>query len=219
MQRTLATVALLGLISACSPGADRETAAADSENQVGTSGMDTAGAIGTTGVGTTGAMAGGSGETRAAAGIEGGTLDDAGILARIAATNQMEIGEARLAQRQARSAAVRELAQALERDHAATLSRVQAVQARTGGAGDAAAGKDALRPAPDKNADLGTKSGPEFDQAFLERQSRLHTENIRSFEGQYLAAAQDAELRTLIEQTLPTLRQHLSTIERLQARQ
>jgi putative membrane protein len=219
MQRTLVTVALAGMISACGPGADRDTAAADPGNQVGASGMDTAGTIGTTGVGTTGAMAGGSGEARAAAGIAGGTLDDASILARIEASNQMEVEEARLAQRQAQSAAVRELALTLERDHAASLSRVRALQARTGGATEAAAGKEALRPLPDTNAGLGTKSGAAFDQAFLERQSRLHTENIRSFEDQYRGAAQDAGLRTLIQQTLPTLRQHLSMIERLQARQ
>jgi putative membrane protein len=219
MQRTLVTVALLAMISACSPAADRDTAAADAENQVGAAGMDTAGTIGTTGVGTSGAMAGGSGETRAAAGIEGGTLDDASILARIAASDQMEVEEARLAQRHAQSAAVRELALTLERDHAASLSLVQAIQARTGGATDSAAGKEALRPFPEKNADLGTKSGAAFDQAFLERQFRLHAENIRSFEDQYRGAAQDAELRTLIQQTLPTLRQHLSMIERLQARQ
>lgn len=219
MQRIRVAIGLLSLIAACSAGADRDTSAADSENQVGAPGMDTAGTIGTTGVGTTGAMAGGSGETRAAAGIEGGALDDAGILARIAVSNGMEIEQARLAQRQTQSAEVRELAQALERDHAASLARIQALQARPGGSGDAAAGKEALQPAPDNNADLGTLTGTEFDRAFLERQFRLHTENIQSFEDQYLSAAQDAELRTLIQQTLPTLRQHRSMIERLQARQ
>ena len=220
MRRTRISAALLCMLAACSPDADRDTAAAaDSGNQVGASGMDTAGAIGTTGVGTTGAMAGGSGEARAAAGIEGGSLDDAGILARIAASNQLELEEARLAQRQAQSAAVKELAQALERDHAASLFRVQAIQARSGATSDAAAGKEALQPSPDKSADLATKTGAEFDDAFLVRQYRFHTENLRSFEGQYLAAVQDRELRTLIQQTLPTLRQHLSMIERLQARQ
>jgi putative membrane protein len=131
----------------------------------------------------------------------------------------MEVRDAQLAQRLAQRAGVRELAQALERDHSASLKTVQALQERTGGEAGVADQKAALEPSPDKNADLAGKTGAAFDEAFLDRQERLHQENIVNFENQYLAAAQDAELRTLIQQTLPTLRQHLSMIERLQDQQ
>ena len=218
MKRMLMTAAMLGMIAACNPdgAGDRETGAVDSDYQTRAGGpMDSA--AGTPGVGTTGATANGSGDTRAAAG-ETGALNDAGILSRIAVSNQMEVQEAQLAQRQAQSAGVKELARTLERDHSASLEKVKGLQS-TGGEADAANRKEALQDSPDKNADLAGKTGAEFDKAFLDRQQKLHEENIRNFENQYLSAAQDAEVRTLVQQTLPTLRQHLSMIERLQDQQ
>ncbi len=221
MTRIWMGVAALALGAACNPdgAGDRDSGAAESGYEARAGGMDTSATPGTSGVGTTGAVSGGSGDTRASATAAGGTLTDAGILARIAASNQLEVKEAQLAQRLARRAGVRELAQALERDHSASLETVQALQQRMGGEPDVADQKAALEPSPDKNADLAGKTGAEFDAAFLDRQERLHQENITNFENQYLTAAQDAELRTLIQQTLPTLRQHLSMIERLQDQQ
>lgn len=220
MKRMLTTAAMLAMIAACNPdgAGDRETGAVDGDYQTRAGGPLDSTAAGTSGVGTTGAAANGSGDTRAAA-VGAGALNDAAILSRIALSNQMEVQEAQLAQRQARSADVKELAQALERDHSASLDRVRGMQQTTGGEADAASRKEPLQESPDKNADLAGTTGVEFDRAFLERQKKLHEENISNFEGQYLSAAQDAELRTLIQQTLPTLRQHLSMIERLQARQ
>ena len=218
MKRMLMTAAMLGMIAACNPdgAGDRETGAVDSDYQTRAGGpMDSV--AGTPGVGTTGATANGSGDTRVGAGDA--ALNDAGILSRIAVSNQMEVQEAQLAQRQAQSAGVKELARTLERDHSASLEKVKGLQERTGGDADAANRKEALQDAPDKNADLAGKTGAEFDKAFLDRQQKLHEENIRNFENQYLSAAQDAEVRTLVQQTLPTLRQHLSMIERLQDQQ
>ena len=221
MKQTWMMAAVLAIGAACNPdgAGDREPGAAQSGYEARAGGMDTAATPGTSGVGTTGSVSGGSGDTRASATAAGGMLTDAGILARIAASNQLEMREAQLAQRLAGSAGVRELAQALERDHSASLETVQALQQRTGGEPDAADQKAAIGASPDKDADLAGKTGTEFDAAFLDRQERLHQKNITDFENQYLAAAQDAELRTLIQQTLPTLRQHLSMIERLQDQQ
>jgi putative membrane protein len=219
MKRMWLAAATLALTAACNPdgAGDHQTGAVDREYQVRAGGRtDTAMTPGTSGIGTTGATSGGSGDTRAAAITEGGALDDAGILSRIASSNRKEVQEAQLAQRQARSVGVRELAQALERDHSASLVKVQALLAEATGQAGAGNRKEALESSPKEDAGLAGMAGAEFEKAFLDRQHRLHEEDIRNFENQYLAAAQDAELRTLIQQTLPTLRQHLSMIERLQ---
>lgn len=221
MKRMLMTVAMLGTIAACNPdgAGDRNTGAVDSDYQTRAGGpLDSATATGTSGIGTTGAAANGSGDTRAVAG-DAGPLSDAGILSRIALSNQMEVQEARLAQRRGQSDGVKELARTLERDHSAGLEKVKAMQARTGSAADTEGRAQTLEESPDESADLAGKTGTAFDEAFLDRQHRLHEENISNFENQYLPAAQDAEVRTLIQQTLPTLRQHLSMIERLQDQQ
>ena len=219
MKRMLMAAAMLGMIAACNPegAGDRETGAADSDYQTRAGGPMDSAATGTSGIGTTGAVANGSGDTRAAG--ETGALNDAGILSRIALSNQMEVQEAQLAQRQAQRAGVKELARTLEREHSASLEKVKSMQARAGSEADATNRAAALDGSPDDNADLAGKTGAEFDRAFLDRQQKLHEENIRNFENQYLSAAQDAELRALIQQTLPTLRQHLSMIERLQDQQ
>lgn len=220
MKRMLIAAAALAAAAACNPdgAGNRNTGAVDGDYEVRAGGPnDTTAGTGTSGIGTTGAMSGGSGDTRAAPGT-GGTLTDAGILSRIAVANQMEVQEARLAQEQAQSAGVKELARTLERDHAMSLDKVRALQQQVG-QDSPEARKDALEQAPDKNADLAGKTGAEFDEAFLARQKKLHEENIQAFEGEFSSAARNAEVRTLIQQTLPTLRQHLSMIERLQGQQ
>jgi putative membrane protein len=220
MKRILMAAVAITMAAGCNPdgAGDRDTGAVDSDYEVRAGGPnDTTAGAATSGIGTTGAMSGGSGDTRAAPGTEG-ALTDAGILSRIAVANQMEVQEARLAQEHAQSAGVKELARTLERDHSMSLEKVRALQHQIGESSPAAR-KEALEQSPDKNTDLAGRTGAEFDEAFLARQKTLHEENIEAFENQFSSAAQNAEVRTLVQQTLPTLRQHLSMIERLQGQQ
>ena len=56
--------------------------------------------------------------------------------------------------------------------------------------------------------ELQQKSGAEFDQAYMDEMVSDHEEDIEEFES-YVESAQDPDLRTFAEQTLPTLREHL----------
>jgi len=226
MKRLLTAAACMAMLAACNPdGADtRQTGAADDydtriDDVAGRN--DTSGiSAGTPGIGTTGATGNMSGDTRGATGADaGGTgqLTEAAILSRLAVANQSEIQEAQLAQRQAASAQVKELARTLERDHSANLTRVKSLQESVESDPDARA--RAVEETDADNSDLAGKTGAEFDSAFLDRQESLHEENIRKLEEEFLPSAQDAELRTHIEQTIPTLRQHLASIRRLNEQQ
>ncbi len=226
MKRTIIAAACVGMLAACNPeGAnDRQTGAVGSE-----AGAADSPGMGMTGTGTTGAQTGVSGDTRVAGGGDtgamgttgaaGGALSSGAILSQLAVANETEIQEAQLAQRQAQSAGVKELARTLERDHSAGLKKVQAAQKTANAGSQADARANAVADAQHTGDDLAGKTGADFDKAFLERQKTMHEENIRKLEGQFLPAAQDAEVRSLIQGMLPTLRQHLASIERLQDRQ
>jgi putative membrane protein len=63
--------------------------------------------------------------------------------------------------------------------------------------------------------ELQQKSGAEFDQAYMDEMVSDHEEDIEEFES-YVESAQDPDLRTFAEQTLPTLREHLELARQTQ---
>lgn len=207
--RARATVlAGLGLAIGCGGGGaeQRDTGVAEDAYETGTT-ADSLGA-GLSGTGTTGAQANTSGDVR---GEMGGTrpLDAPAIVTALADVNRSAIRDARLALKHTGSDAIREFARMVERDHAAALRAVEQHVASHDPA-----------PVPDQATvpELAGKQGAELDTAYLARAVRVHEEAIRSLEERFLPAADDAALRALIEDMLPTLHRHLASARRLQAR-
>ena len=64
--------------------------------------------------------------------------------------------------------------------------------------------------------DLATKKGADFDKLYVDAQRKAHTEAVALFES-YSAAGEDAQLKTLAGQILPTLKGHLAQIEKIAA--
>lgn len=161
---------------------------------------------GLSGTGTTGSQSNTSGDTRGEIGATE-PLDVPAIVTTLADINRAEIRDARVAARQAESAAVREFARMLEGEHAAALRALEQYAAFLGQEQEEA-------PA----AELEGKRGAAFDAAWLDREVRVHEEAITALEERFLPAADDAALRALIEGMLPTLHRHLASARRLQTR-
>lgn len=208
MRASATVVAGLVLAIGCGGGGaeQRDTGAAEEGYEAGTT-ADSLGA-GLSGSGTTGAQANTSGDVR---GEMGGSrpLDAAAIVTALSDIHRSEIRDARLALKRTESAAVGEFARMVEGDHAAALRALEQ---------HAASHDPASAPGEASAPELVGTRGTAFDAAYLAREVRVHEEAIRMLEERFLPAADDAALRALIEDLLPTLHRHLTTARRLQGR-
>lgn len=130
-------------------------------------------------------------------------LDDASIVTQLAQADMAEVQQARNALKQSKSAAVRSLAQRLETDHAAHLKQMRDLAAKL------------KVPAPDSTAvpaapELQGKTGAAFDSAFVQHAIQDHQQDIDKLQNTLLPAAQNADLKALIQKTVPKLQAHLA---------
>lgn len=162
-------------------------------------------------------------------------LSDDMVLMRMHRTNQLEIRVGKLAQRNGSSAKVKSFGARLVRDHSASDQKVTALAKKLGISlamrdgmdssggrwgqerGDSAHGREYGRGQMgehDNLQQLATLRGAAFDTAFANAMVEGHQKAISMLE-QAQPQVQRDEVRTLIANTLPTLRQHLQTAQSL----
>lgn len=130
-------------------------------------------------------------------------LDDASIVTQLAQADMAEVQQARTALKQSKSAVVRSLAQRLETDHAAHLKQMRDLATKLKVAAPDSA---AVPPAPE----LQGKTGAAFDSAFVQHAVQDHQQDIEKLQNTLLPAAQNADLKALIQKTVPKLQAHLA---------
>lgn len=137
-------------------------------------------------------------------------LDDATILAIFDQANTADIVTGRLGAKYAVSEEVRALARMVATDHVAVQHM-----------GRELAKKLELMPTPPDNdtsvadcaravALLQSKSGAEFDKAYLQYEVAFHQSVIDAVRGTLLPAVKNTELRSLMNAVLPGLEHHLA---------
>lgn len=140
----------------------------------------------------------------------GGKLDDATILAIFDQANMADISTGRLGLKKGHSEEVKTLARMVVNDH----SEVQHL-------GRELAHKLDVVPLPPDNdrsvenqakalALLDSKSGVEFDKAYLLHEIAFHQSVIDAIQTSLLPAAKSPQLKALIEKVLPGFQHHLS---------
>ena len=130
-------------------------------------------------------------------------LDDASIVTQLAQADMAEVQQARAALKESKSAVVRSLAQRLQTDHAAHLKQMRALATKLN---VPAPDSSAVPPAPE----LQGKTGAAFDSAFVQHAVEDHQQDIDKLQNTLLPAAQNAELKDLIQKTVPKLQAHLA---------
>lgn len=194
--------AALALLTFCSPGNDRgvdgtETA---SDGSGGFSSRDTMEAP----------------APPAGANVSPGTTP-AAILSQMNVANTTEIQLGRMAAKKASSTEVKRIAEKLAVDHNKNREQVQHLARKLNVSITPAAGGDVT--ASDSVAmpsELQTKSGAEFDRAFVEHQIADHEANIDRIQSQLLPAAQNPELETYLQKTLADMQGHLASLKEVQ---
>jgi putative membrane protein len=123
-------------------------------------------------------------------------------------SGMVEVELAKLAQQKGQNAAVKDLAQRLEKDHTQANQQLQKIASEKTIQIDSQPSKDqaALK------AKLEKLEGAAFDKAFVAAMIANHRKNITAFERCAKSGA-DADIKAFASSTLPTLREHLKMAE------
>lgn len=143
-------------------------------------------------------------------------MSDGGVLSVFNTIDQHEIESAQLAQEKAHSAAVREYAEHLIKEHKALEVRKQTVASIMRVEPD----KPDLAYALDKTyyrtlAALYNKSGPDFDRAYMDYQITLHKQAIKLTEDTR-RSVNDSRLSQQLNESRPNLNKHLAIAQSIQ---
>lgn len=111
----------------------------------------------------------------------------------------------------ASNAQVREYARMMVQDHSAANRRLTELARRLNINPDSAfADIRALREDTDEvSRDLASKTGAEFDRAYIESEVNLHRRVLEALDQKLIPQADNAELKTLLQETRQTVQRHL----------
>lgn len=146
------------------------------------------------------------------------SMADGAIVDVALTANTMEVHISELARFRAQSSDVRRFAQTMVPDHSAMNGEIQSLAGRTGLAPVADERSNELRRSMNANyARLDSLRGAGFDQAYIEREVEYHESLIDLFDQTLIPAAQNPQLKTLLERLRPTLAAHLERARQIRA--
>jgi putative membrane protein len=140
----------------------------------------------------------------------GAQLDDATILAIFDQTNSMDVSTGWLGAKRGNSEEVRALGRMVAADHVVVQQMGRDLARRLG----------IVPTPPDRDTSaadhartialLQSRSGAEFDRAYLRHELAFHQSVIDAVKGTLLPAVSDGELRKLVKDVLPGFERHLA---------
>ena len=129
------------------------------------------------------------------------------------AAGQSEVTLGNLAAQNAQDPAVKDFASKMVTDHQKANEDLQQIIGQKG----ASVSTDPGLMAKATNHHLEGLKGPDFDQAYMKDMVRDHKEAVKLFQKE-ATNGDDAELKSFASRTLPTLQDHLSMAEQVEAK-
>ena len=123
----------------------------------------------------------------------------------------MEVRLGELAQQQAKSTKVKDFGQRMVDDHGQADDKLMQIAEEKG----IELPQDLSEEGQGMYEDLQQKSGAEFDEAYMDEMVSDHEDDVAAFED-YVENAEDPDLRSFAEETLPTLKEHLELAKQTQ---
>lgn len=141
-------------------------------------------------------------------------------IASIAVTaNQVDIDYAKIAKEKASNAEVKKFAQTMMADHQAVIDKAVALVKKLGVTPeDNSLSQSLVSGANDTKAMLNSKTGADFDKAYVDNEVAYHKAAIDIVENTLIPQSSNAELKSLLESALPLFKEHLSHAEMLQSK-
>jgi len=150
--------------------------------------------------------------------VEGNTtVTPAGILSQMNVANTTEIQLATMAAGKARSPQVKQIARKLVSDHTKNRQQVRALAQKlnvslTPSAGGSVTASDSAAMPPD----LASKTGADFDKAFIQHEIQDHQSNIDKLEKQVLPTIQNDQVKSYLQKTVTDMQTHLSSLKQIE---
>jgi len=166
---------------------------------------------------TGGAMTSGAGDTASmAGGAQPGALSDANIVALLDEANMADSASGAYALTKATNPEVKAFAKLMIGEHHALRAQGQQLAKRLNVTPEAPA-DDPLKPAvqAEMTALKGAAKGAAFDQTYIDQEIGIH-KAVLDLAGKAHDAAQNADLKKLIEQAKPVIQKHLDRAEAIQ---
>jgi putative membrane protein len=199
MKFMIAPAALI-LLTYCSPGNN-------SQGRESAAGEQTAG-----GLSSNDTMPSTSTDSSAFAGE--GMATPSAMLSQLNVANTAEIQLAQLVSRKASSSQVKQIARKLATDHSRNQQELQALAQKLNLSLTPAQG-GGVADSTEMPADLQSKSGADFDKAFIQHEIEDHQANIDKIRNQMLPAAQDQQVKAYLQKTVTAMEGHLAGLKKV----
>ncbi len=145
-------------------------------------------------------------------------LTDAQIAAIVVAANDVDVKVGEQAKSKATDQKVKDFGQRMITDHTAVNKQATDLVTKLNVTPEENPTSQALRQAGEQTvAQLQGLSGAAYDKAYIDHEVQYHQQVIDAVDQQLLPNAQNAELKTLIEQVRPALEGHLEMAKQIQA--
>ncbi|HEX3809336.1 MAG TPA: DUF4142 domain-containing protein [Rhizomicrobium sp.] len=131
---------------------------------------------------------------------------------KAAISDMFEIQAAQLAQSQSKSAEIKAFAARMVRDHTKSTAALKAILSTTNQTGLAPSAIDSEHMT--MLSEL--KTGRDFDETYVHQQVMAHEDAVALFKS-YSASGEDPQIKKFAAQTLPTIEDHLSMIQKISA--
>lgn len=149
---------------------------------------------------------------------DAGEPTDAQIVALTIAANTADSSAGELAQNRAQDPQVREFARMMVQDHGAANQRIQELVRRLNIRPDTAWGdnRTLLEESRDQVRELQSKNGAEFDREYIDQEVDMHQDVLEKLDEDLIPKADNAELKTLLQETRQSVQRHLDRARELQ---
>ncbi|MBD0285023.1 MAG: DUF4142 domain-containing protein [Bacteroidota bacterium] len=144
-------------------------------------------------------------------------LSDPEIASVAVVANQIDIDQGQLAQQKSKDQAVQDFAKTMINDHRSVIDQASALVKKLNVTPkDNAMSRKLKADAAKTMKSLRTKSGAAFNQAYINNEVAYHKAVINAVENVLIPQAQNAELKSLLQNVLPALRAHLEHAQMVQ---
>ncbi len=144
-------------------------------------------------------------------------LTDPEIASVAVTANQVDVNYAKIALTRSKNSDVLKFAQTMSDDHTAVINQAVALVTKLKVTPkDNAVSRKLLSDAEKTKKQLIAKPAKAFDKAYIDNEVAYHKAVISTVEGLLIPQAQNAELKKLLQDVVPTLKAHLAHAEMLQ---
>lgn len=139
-------------------------------------------------------------------------------IASIAVTaNQVDIDYAKIAMEKSKTKAVLDFAKTMAKDHQSVIDQAVALVTKLGVTPqDNPTTQSLLSGATETKAMLNSKTGSDFDKAYVDNEVAYHKAAIDIVENKLIPSSSNAELKALLQSALPLFKEHLAHAEMVQ---